>query len=583
MSKEKFTKRSSEDDSFSEGLSLAGTPKQSSKFFVMNKVKFIKALVAIALAVGCLFLPYESLGLVGAHAVNAVEIRVIAIFVLAALFWILEPFPIWTTSMLVIVLMLLTVSDKALMFSADGNTLFSFQIDPATGEKFTNLVNSKGIMATFADPIIMLFLGGFFLAAAATKYKLDMNLARFLLKPFGTNPKFVLLGLMAITALFSMFMSNTATAAMMLAILAPVLSLFDENDRGRAAFALAIPIAANVGGMGTPIGTPPNAIALKALGDMGATVSFGKWMAFGVPYVIILTLISWALLLWFFPISKKKMELNVGGEFLKTPKAIIVYVTFGVTVLLWVLGKDIVGIDSNIVAMIPMGVFALTQVITKKDLNDMSWDVLWLVAGGFALGLGLQKTGLADHLIGAIPFAAWPPLGLMVGAGIICLFMANFMSHTATASLLVPIIAVVGVNVGGALDSLGGIVALLVSVAFASSLGMSLPISTPPNALAHATGLVDTKGMAKTGVLIGLLGMALAYGMMILLAALNVFEPVAAEGTVHEVAAEKVPMFAPEKVEIEAGKAHAVPAPPVDVFAPGSVEKDVPAHETPAK
>lgn len=583
MNKEKFTKRSSEDDSFSEGLSLAGTPKQSSKFFVMNKVKFIKALVAIALAVGCLFLPYESLGLVGEHAVNAVEIRVIAIFVLAALFWILEPFPIWTTSMLVIVLMLLTVSDKALMFSADGNTLFSFQIDPATGEKFTNLVNSKGIMATFADPIIMLFLGGFFLAAAATKYKLDMNLARFLLKPFGTNPKFVLLGLMAITALFSMFMSNTATAAMMLAILAPVLSLFDKNDRGRAAFALAIPIAANVGGMGTPIGTPPNAIALKALGDMGATVSFGKWMAFGVPYVIILTLISWALLLWFFPISKKKMELNVGGEFLKTPKAIIVYVTFGVTVLLWVLGKDIVGIDSNIVAMIPMGVFALTQVITKKDLNDMSWDVLWLVAGGFALGLGLQKTGLADHLIGAIPFAAWPPLGLMIGAGIICLFMANFMSHTATASLLVPIIAVVGVNVGGALDSLGGIVALLVSVAFASSLGMSLPISTPPNALAHATGLVDTKGMAKTGVLIGLLGMALAYGMMILLAALKVFEPVVAEGTVHEVAAEKVPMFAPEKVEIEAGKAHAVPAPPVDVFAPGSVEKDVPAHETPAK
>lgn len=583
MNEEKLTKRSSEDDSFSESLSSAGTPKQSSKFFVMNKVKFIKALVAIALAVGCLFLPYESLGLVGAHAVNAVEIRVIAIFVLAALFWILEPFPIWTTSMLVIVLMLLTVSDKALMFSADGNTLFSFQIDPATGEKFTNLVNSKGIMATFADPIIMLFLGGFFLAAAATKYKLDMNLARFLLKPFGTNPKFVLLGLMAITALFSMFMSNTATAAMMLAILAPVLSLFDENDRGRAAFALAIPIAANVGGMGTPIGTPPNAIALKALGDMGATVSFGKWMAFGVPYVIILTLISWALLLWFFPISKKKMELNVGGEFLKTPKAIIVYVTFGVTVLLWVLGKDIVGIDSNIVAMIPMGVFALTQVITKKDLNDMSWDVLWLVAGGFALGLGLQKTGLADHLIGAIPFAAWPPLGLMIGAGIICLFMANFMSHTATASLLVPIIAVVGVNVGGALDSLGGVVALLVSVAFASSLGMSLPISTPPNALAHATGLVDTKGMAKTGVLIGLLGMALAYGMMILLAALNVFEPVAAEGTVHEVAAEKVPMFAPEKVEIEAGKAHAVPAPPVDVFAPGSVEKDVPVHETPAK
>ena len=539
----------------------------------MTKVKALKALIALAIAAGCLFLPYESFGV----ALSAVEIRVIAIFVLAALFWILEPFPIWTTSMLVIVTMLLTVSDLALELTPPGSDVpvFSLQADPATGEKFGNLVSAKGIMATFADPIIMLFLGGFFLAAAATKYKLDMNLARFLLKPFGTNPKFVLLGLMSITALFSMFMSNTATAAMMLAILAPVLSLFDESDKGRAAFALAIPIAANIGGMGTPIGTPPNAIALKALEDINAGVTFGTWMAFGIPYVIILIVASWALLLWLFPISKKSMELQVGGEFLKTPKAIIVYVTFGVTVLLWVLGKDVVGIDSNVVAMIPMAVFALTQVITKKDLNGMSWDVLWLVAGGFALGLGLQRTGLAEHLIGAIPFASWPAMVLMVGVGVICLFMANFMSHTATASLLVPIIAVIGVNVGASLDALGGVVALLVSVAFASSLGMSLPISTPPNALAHATGLVDTKGMAKTGVAIGVAGMVLTYAMMFLLAQLHVFSPVKTDGKVREVAPENVEMFAPESVEVDAaGKAHTVPAAPVPVFAPGSVGKD---------
>ena len=532
--------------------------------------------IGILAAIAFLFFPYESLGL----ALNAVEIRVIAIFALAALFWVLEPFPIWTTSVLVIVLMLLTVSDLGLKLTLPdflgGNTLFSFQNDPATGEKFSNLVNYKGIMATFADPIIMLFLGGFFLAAAATKYKLDMNLARILLKPFGKNPKFVLLGLMSITALFSMFMSNTATAAMMLAILAPVLSLFDETDRGRAAFALAIPIAANIGGMGTPIGTPPNAIALKALADINANVSFGTWMAFGVPYVIVLILISWALLLWLFPISKKSMELSVGGKFLKTPRAIIVYVTFAVTVILWVLGKEIIGIDSNIVAMIPMAVFALTQVITKKDLNEMSWDVLWLVAGGFALGLGLQKTGLAEDLIGAIPFASWPALGLMVGTGMICLFMANFMSHTATASLLAPIIAVVGVNVGASLDSLGGVTALLVSVAFASSLGMSLPISTPPNALAHATGMVDTKGMAKTGVTIGIVGVILTYAMMILLAHLNVFSPVKTDAEIDlDVAPEKVEMFAPETVELAPdGSAHAVPAAPVDVFSPGTVEKE---------
>ena len=478
----------------------------------MNKAKLIKAVIALLIAGSVFFVPFEAMGL----NLTPVEVRVIAIFLMAALFWILEPVPIWTTSMLVIVTSLATVSNQCLPF--------------LNGDDVGKLVSSKAIMATFADPIIMLFLGGFFLAAAATKYQLDMNLAKVLLKPFGKNPKFVLLGLMMITAVFSMFMSNTATAAMMLAILAPVLAMFDADDKGRAAFALAIPIAANVGGMGTPIGTPPNAIALKALGDMGNTVSFGTWMAFGIPYVIILILIAWALLLFLFPIKKKSMELNVGGKFLKTPKAIIVYITFAVTVLLWVLGTGIVGMDSNVVAMIPMAVFAVTQVITKDDLKKMSWDVLWLVAGGFALGLELQQTGLAKNLIDAIPFATWSPFGLMIGAGVICLFMANFMSHTATASLLVPIIAVVGVNVGSNLDGLGGVVALLVSVAFASSLGMSLPISTPPNALAHATGLVDTKGMAKTGVFIGVVGMVLTYAMMILLAQLNVFgAPKAAE------------------------------------------------------
>ena len=268
----------------------------------MTKEKWIKVFIALIVAIGLYFLPYDSFGV----AINPVEKRVISIFIVAALFWILEPFPIWTTSMFVIVTMLLTVSNHGLLF---------MQSD-AEGTPYANLISYKAIMATFADPIIMLFLGGFFLAAAATKYRLDMNLAKVLLKPFGNNPKYILLGLMIITAIFSMFMSNTATAAMMLAILAPVLALFDSSDKGRAAFALAIPVAANVGGMGTPIGTPPNAIALKALADSGLFVSFGKWMAFGVPYVIILILISWFLLIKLFPIEKKTMELKVGA-FLK--------------------------------------------------------------------------------------------------------------------------------------------------------------------------------------------------------------------------------------------------------------------------
>jgi sodium-dependent dicarboxylate transporter 2/3/5 len=513
----------------------------------MTKAKFIKFIIASVLAIAALFLPYESLGFDAASpmgVLNPLEIRVIGVFVMAALFWILQPFPIWSTSMLVIVLMIITMSDSALnVFRVDGVTMISH----------------KSIMATFANPIIMLFLGGFFLAAAATKYKMDLNLARVLLKPFGKNPKFVLLGLMLITAVFSMFMSNTATAAMMLAILAPVLKLFDEDDRGKAAFALAIPLGANIGGMGTPIGTPPNAIALGALNDAVARgdlvanpVSFGQWMAFGIPYVIVLMVIAWLLLLKIYPIKMKEMVLNIegAGKFDTSPKAIIVYITFVVCVVLWVISKNGIGpipghgINDNAIAMIPMAVFALTGVITKKDLNAMSWDVLWLVAGGFALGVGLNATGLAAHLIKTIPFASWSPFALMVGCGIICLFMANFMSHTSTATLLVPILCAVGIACQDNLVGLGGVTALLVSVAFASSLGMSLPISTPPNALAHATGYTDTNGMAKTGIVMGLSGLVLSWVMMILLAKMNFFgtpAPKAADAApAAPVAAEKV-------------------------------------------
>ena len=552
----------------------------------MTKAKFIKFIIASVLAIVALFLPYESLGFDAASPMgilNPLEIRVIGVFVMAALFWILQPFPIWSTSMLVIVLMIVTMSDSALS---------PFRVDGVT------MISHKSIMATFANPIIMLFLGGFFLAAAATKYKMDLNLARVLLKPFGKNPKFVLLGLMLITAVFSMFMSNTATAAMMLAILAPVLKLFDEDDRGKAAFALAIPLGANIGGMGTPIGTPPNAIALGALndaiarGDLVANpVSFGQWMAFGIPYVIILMVIAWVLLLKIYPIKMKEMVLKIegAGKFDTSPKAIIVYITFVVCVVLWVTGKGVHGINDNAIAMIPMAVFALTGVITKKDLNAMSWDVLWLVAGGFALGVGLNATGLAAHLIKTIPFASWSPLALMIGCGIICLFMANFMSHTSTATLLVPILCAVGIACQDNLVGLGGVTALLVSVAFASSLGMSLPISTPPNALAHATGYTDTNGMAKTGIVMGLGGLVISWVMMILLAKMNFFgtpvpkaaeaapaAPAAVEKVVAPAADTAAPAVADSAAAVAADSTVAVA---VDSAAAAKVEVAAPAEE----
>ena len=203
-------------------------------FAAKNDLKRIKLIISLAIPILVLALPTSVFGISG---LTIVEHRVIAIFFFAAFFWILEPIPIYATSLMIILLELVMISSKG----------FNLLISNPNKESLGQLMDYKEILFTFASPIIILFLGGFFLAMAATKYRLDQNLAKVLLKPFGQNPKWVLLGLMIITAVFSMFMSNTATTAMMLSILVPVLAVFLPRDQGRMAFTLAIPFAARVG------------------------------------------------------------------------------------------------------------------------------------------------------------------------------------------------------------------------------------------------------------------------------------------------------------------------------------------------
>ena len=304
-------------------------------------MNFKKLFIAILIPLLVLIIPTEWIPI---HNLTLIEHRVIAIFILATLFWILEPIPIFATSMLIITLELFMISDNSIAFLRSG----------AGTEGFGTLLSYKAIMATLASPIIMLFLGGFFLAAAATKYRLDVNLARVLLKPFGSSPKTMMMGLMIITAIFSMFMSNTATTAMMLAILAPVLAMFERDDPARVAFLLAIPFAANIGGIGTPIGTPPNAVAMKYLtGD--AFISFGAWMAFAIPYVVILLIFAWLLLLLLFKPKATELKLEIKSSFMRSPKALTVYITFAFTILMWIF-SDLHGISSYVVAMIPVAV-----------------------------------------------------------------------------------------------------------------------------------------------------------------------------------------------------------------------------------
>ena len=466
----------------------------------------IKLIFCFAVLITLWCLPANVFGMEG---LTVIEKRVIAIFLFATVMWILEAVPAWTTSMLIVGLLLFTASDSSLWFFKDAVSPEAY----GTPVKYTSVLHS------FADPIIMLFIGGFILAIAATKSGLDVMLARVMLKPFGTQSKYVLLGFIFVTGIFSMFLSNTATAAMMLTFLTPVLKALPADGKGKIALALSIPIAANVGGMATPIGTPPNAIVLKYLNDpngLNLNIGFGEWMSFMLPFTVVILFISWIVLLKLFPFKQKTIELRIEGEAKKDWRSIVVYVTFAVTILLWIADKY-TGVNSNVVAMLPVAIFPITGIITKRDLEEISWSVLWMVAGGFALGVALQETGLAAHMIESIPFSTWPPVVMVIGSGLICYAMANFISHTATATLLVPILAIAGMSMKEILLPIGGVSTLLIGVAIGSSLAMILPISTPPNALAHATGMIEQKDMVKTGVIMGAIGLSLGYLMLILL------------------------------------------------------------------
>ena len=460
-------------------------------------------LLPIVLAV-TLFLWVVPVDFYGIESLTVVQQRVIALFVFAALMWMFEIIPNWTTSLLLIVLTLLTISDKGIGFLCDA--------------KYGTLVSYKSLMASFADPVVMLFMGGFVLAIMAEKYGLDVTLARILLKPFGTKPSMVLLGFLVVIAIFSMFMSNTATAAMMLAFLAPVLQILPADDKGRIGLSLAIPVAANIGGIGTPIGTPPNATAVRFLAESGYEVTFSEWSMRMIPFVLIMILVAWVLLQLIFPFKTKKLVLDIPAN--KRPvdwKTYVVWITFIGTILLWAT-ESLTGINSNVVALIPLGVLTMTGIFTKDDIKEINWTVLWLVAGGFALGTALQGSGLAKTLISAIPFGSMSVLSVLIIAGLVCYFLSNFISNSATAALLIPILIVVAEGMAdpsatnnASFLAFGGTHAMISFIAVCASIAMLFPISTPPNAIASSTGLVNTKDMAKVGIIIGVIGFTLGF------------------------------------------------------------------------
>lgn len=463
-----------------------------------NLRKFILFAITMVVTLIVWNLPTSVFGIDG---LTIVQQRVIAIFVMAVLLWLTEAIPAWATSVGIIFVLLFCVSNS------------SFKFMQGDGGQYGQLLDSVGIMACFADPTIILFLGGFILAIAATKSGLDVMMAKALIKPFGNRSEIVLLGFIIITGVFSMFISNTATAAMMLTFLTPVFKALPTDGKERIALTMAIPIGANFGGMGTPIGTPPNAFAYKVLNDpagLDMGIGFGQWMAVMVPLVIVMLLLAWFIILKMFPFKQKTIELKIEGEVSHNWRTVVVGITFAATIILWVFGKQL-GVNANTAAMLPIAVFALTGVITAQDLQKIDWAVIWMVAGGFALGMAMNGTGLAENAIKSIPFGSLNPLVILVISGLVCFVLSNFISNTATAALLIPILTVVCKGMGDSLGVIGGTSTVLIGIAVSASCAMSLPISTPPNAIAYSTGLIEQKDMARVGVTSGILALIIGY------------------------------------------------------------------------
>lgn len=407
------------------------------------------------------------------------------IFALAALLWVTEALPLFATSLLVIGL------QAVLLANPGGWPGFGF----ASGAS----PSYRDILSTAADPVLVLFFGGFVLAQAAVKQGVDRAMSAFLLQPFGGQPRWVLLGFMLVTLLFGMWMSNTATAAMMLALLTPMLAALPPKEPFRKALVLCIPFSANIGGMTTPIASPPNAVAMGFLQDAGHTVTFLDWMLVAVPLALGLIFLTWVVLWKFFPPSMAGLRLEHARGKL-TGRGWLVVGVFVVTVVLW-MSDQWHGLPPAVVALLPAIVLTATGVFTREDLGRLEWRILILIAGGISLGTGMQLTGLNQVVVRWLPAGGESGLWLLTALVLATVFVGTFMSNTAAANLFLPI----GISSSMLPGANGGLhpIQIAMSIAMAASMSMALPISTPPNAIAHARGEFTTREMARVGLLVG--------------------------------------------------------------------------------
>jgi len=424
--------------------------------------------------------------------------RTASVGLLMAIWWITEPIPIPATALLPLALF------------------------PALG------IGSIGQAASpFANPLIYLFLGGFLLAQAMQDVGLPRRIALEGVRLFGTRPGSVIAGVMGASAVLSMWVSNTATALMMLPLGLSLIELLpgdrDDPDRRRFGIALMLGIAyaCSIGGMATLIGTPPNAfLAGFMLETYGVSIGFAQWMLVGVPLVLAGLPLTWFILTRIvYPVPRA--EIPGGKALLDERRAALgplrrsekrVAVVLGFTALAWITrplfqdwipGLSDAGISIGaaiVLFLVPAGEPDGRRLLTWKQAEAIPWGVLVLVGGGLSLAAAIGSTGLGDWLGSQMEsISHWPLLLLLATVVAFVILLTELTSNTATAATFLPVLGALAIVIGQ--DPL----LLAVPAAIAASGAFMLPVATPPNAIVYGSGALEIPDMVRAGVWINLL------------------------------------------------------------------------------
>jgi len=384
------------------------------------------------------------------------------------------------------------------------------------------VTSMAGAAAPYADPIIFLFLGGFILGRAMERCGLHKRLGLACVAAVGTTPSRLIAGVLCATAGISMWVSNSATAALMLPVAASVLAFVESKGSGMdelsrrnlgAGLMLAVAYGANIGGLGTLIGSPPNALMAGYMArEHGIDVSFAQWMVVGLPVAAVMLVIGWAVLCW-----RRPMRVSLEGavEMLQAERAKAgklsaaerrVAVIFVITAFAWVLRPLLTnflpGLNDTVIAIAAaLALFLMPsgkeggRLAEHEDLRKLPWDVLILFGGGLSMAAAIGASGLAEYLGSLLTVAkALPSFLLILLVTIAIKFLTELTSNTATAATFLPI--------GGALAVVIGSDPLIISLTIAMSAGVAfmMPVGTPPNAIAYSTGRIGLRDMMATGI-----------------------------------------------------------------------------------